>query len=252
MKNNTEKNQSYVVISIIIAVLIVTVISVAIVAGISNSKSGKTTPLSSSQTPVSTGGVDNTDKSVEDIPDQSGKTTQSTGDQTTASEPKETKSSKAQVEASVAPDEYTVPVNGYLLKGHDSELMVFSLTMNDYRVHMGVDIGASPGDQVSCVADGVVKEIYTDPFMGMCMSVDHGGGVISVYKNLSTELPQEIEVGVPVTMGQTIAGVGQSADLEMSDSDHLHFEMTVNGEQVDPLGFIDPSGTRLGEINYEE
>lgn len=133
---------------------------------------------------------------------------------------------------------FSLPVSGKLLNVHDSELQVFSPTMNDYRVHLGVDILANENDPVLAVADGVVTQIWEDVRMGQCIAIKHNGDAVSIYKNVSPELPKGIIEGATVKCGQQIASVGSSAMVEIADEPHLHFEMTVGGLSVDPLEYF--------------
>lgn len=134
---------------------------------------------------------------------------------------------------------YTKPVNGSVIKEYSDDVLVYSVTMNDYRVHSGVDIAASLGNPVMAFCDGVIKEITEDPLMGYTVSVDHGGGLVSVYQNLSAIVPQGIEVGVNVKSGDVLAGVGESALVECAESPHLHFEVWLNGVAVNPSDYLE-------------
>lgn len=134
----------------------------------------------------------------------------------------------------------SLPVAGSLAKKHDAELQVFSNTMNDYRVHLGVDITTAAGAPVYAAADGKVSKIWRDPMMGYCVAVTHDGDAVTVYKNLAEELAAGIAEGTKVKAGQQIASVGESAMVEAADEPHLHLEMTVGGLQVDPLDYFSP------------
>lgn len=133
----------------------------------------------------------------------------------------------------------TMPVDGTVIKEHDLLNAVYSATMNDYRVHCGIDIETELGTDVVCVADGVVKEVGNDPFMGTTVTIDHGDGLISVYKNLSPELADGIKVGKEIAEGSVIGSVGESAIIEIADEPHLHLELTLNGEPIDPSELLD-------------
>ena len=133
---------------------------------------------------------------------------------------------------------FYLPVTGKLSAVHDSELQVFSPTMNDYRVHLGVDILAEEGAPVYAAADGTVTQIWEDVRMGQCIAVKHTGDAVSVYKNVSVELPKGIIEGATVRAGQQIATVGSTAMVEVAEEPHLHFEMTVGGLEVDPLEYF--------------
>ena len=135
---------------------------------------------------------------------------------------------------------FTLPVNaGSLAKSHDAELQVFSNTMQDYRVHLGVDICAEANSEVFASADGTVAEVWEDAMMGVCVAVAHDGDAVSVYKNLATTLADGIKAGVKLKAGDKIGYVGDTAMTELADEPHLHFEMTVGGLQVDPLEYFD-------------
>ena len=126
-----------------------------------------------------------------------------------------------------------------LLKEHDAALQVYSVTMGDYRVHLGVDIVTEENAPVYAAADGKIEKIWEDVKMGYCMAVEHSGNCVTVYKNLGTTLPEGIAEGVSVRSGQLIATVGNSAMVEIAEEPHLHFEMTVGGLSVDPLEYYD-------------
>ena len=134
---------------------------------------------------------------------------------------------------------FALPVSsGKLFKAHDSEMQVYSETMEDYRVHLGVDILSSENAPVYAAADGMVTQIWEDVLMGQCIAVQHSGNAVSIYKNLSATLPDGIKEGTTVKSGQQIGSVGSSAMIEIADEPHLHFEMTVDGLSVDPLEYF--------------
>lgn len=133
---------------------------------------------------------------------------------------------------------YLAPASGAVSKAHDDSLPVYSITMNDFRVHQGVDIAVEAGADVFATARGTISSIYTDPLMGECIALDHGNGVVSIYKNLSKDFAAGITEGAKVTAGQKLGTVGESALIESAEEPHLHFEMTYEGKNVDPLTYI--------------
>ncbi len=134
---------------------------------------------------------------------------------------------------------FVLPVSGVLFKKHDPDLQVSSTTMNDYRVHIGVDIVTEQSAPVYAAADGKIDRIWEDVRMGYCIAVKHSGDCYTIYKNLAKTLPEGIAEGVSVRGGQLIASVGDSAMVELADEPHLHFEMTVADLGVDPLEYFD-------------
>lgn len=134
---------------------------------------------------------------------------------------------------------FVLPVSGVISQKHDPKLQVFSSTMKDYRVHLGVDIVTEANAPVYAAADGTVSRIWKDTKMGYCIAIKHSGDCYTIYKNLSETLPEGIGEGVAVRSGQLIASVGESAMVEVAEEPHLHFEMTVADLLVDPLDYFD-------------
>ncbi len=132
-----------------------------------------------------------------------------------------------------------MPVEGRVYKRHDLVNAVYSLTMNDYRIHQGIDLSCAEGAEVFSCAYGTVKAVGNDPFMGRCIVIDHGDGLVSYYKNLSEGVAEGISEGATVYAGQKIGTVGESAIIEISDDPHLHFELLLNDKPIDPLTMLD-------------
>ena len=231
-QNKKPKNSAIYIISVImlITVLVIAVISAIGTANRTEDKSGIETDEA-----VITGKKDTKDKDTK----ATDKTTKDSADtkDTKDSESKDTKKNDGTSEAA-APIEFCLPVNGYISKDYSMDMPVFSLTMNDYRTHSGLDIQASVGSAVATVAEGEVTKRYTDPFMGVCIEVTHGGGLVSKYMNLGEEYPKDAEVGCKVYGGQTIGCVGESAAVDAADTSHLHFELLVNGTRINPAPYI--------------
>lgn len=131
-----------------------------------------------------------------------------------------------------------LPVEGKLYKDHDATIQVYSNTMGDYRVHLGLDIATAPEAPVLAAADGKVERVWEDAMMGTCVAVAHTDDAVTFYKNLAKDLAEGITVGATVQKGQTLGYVGDTAVVEMADEPHLHFEMTVKGLSVDPMDYF--------------
>nr|MBQ4320461.1 M23 family metallopeptidase [Clostridia bacterium] len=143
---------------------------------------------------------------------------------------------------------FTAPVDGVVSKTHDEDLLVYSVTMNDYRVHLGVDVAAQLGAPVYACADGVVEKVVEEPFMGYTVVIDHGHGYKSACKNLSDIIPEGIVEGASVKSGDLIGSVGDSALAEIADQPHLHFEIEKDSVKLDPLDFVEFDGA----VDYSE
>lgn len=144
---------------------------------------------------------------------------------------------------------FIVPVDGALLKEYSVDVPVFSCTMNDYRAHNGVDLLCENGASVVAPADGAIGRVWEDPMMGISVSVVHSGGAVTVFRGLAPETMDFIQAGTEVKAGQVIAACGDTALIECGEEPHIHMEMSVNGELIDPAEYI--AFTRLSET-YED
>ena len=124
------------------------------------------------------------------------------------------------------------PVDGEKIKDYSSDNLVYSVTLDEWTTHLGIDYKSEKPDIVKASADGKIKSIKNDPRYGLTVVIEHTNGFESVYSNLLTA--EFITVGEEVKQGQTIATVGNTARFEIADETHLHFEIKQNGENVDP------------------
>lgn len=99
------------------------------------------------------------------------------------------------------------------------------------RPHYGVDYAAPPGTPVQATADGLVTFAGRGAGAGRYVKIRHGGSYTSWYLHLS-RFAQGIRPGVQVTQGQTLGYVGKSG---LATSYHLHYQLSRNGQFVDPL-----------------
>ncbi len=247
-KKNNETRLIYAAV-----ILVVTVLSVIIiVTGIAARRNGDDpAPPVDTKTEAPTPNTEKTDKT----PDTSGRPVTLPRPDTSdvpeeTKKPDETKDVSAGGEDSSEdvmsePElpEFVAPSRGSVAKSHSETVLVYSLTMDDYRTHTGIDIAGKAGDIVVAAADGVVRSVYEDPMWGYCISVVHEGNAVSYYKNLSGDSIESIAVGDSVKAGDVIGAIGESALLEIADEPHLHFELKIDGVSVDPTDYFEvPEG----------
>jgi murein DD-endopeptidase MepM/ murein hydrolase activator NlpD len=132
--------------------------------------------------------------------------------------------------------EFVMPVFGSVTFDYSMDQLTYSRTLEEWRVHSGMDIGATIGTPVACVADGTVTDIKNDPGFGFTVIVDHGNGYKTVYANLAREAM--VEVNQIVKAGEVIGAVGDTALFECAEESHLHFEVWQDGKVVDPKNYL--------------
>ena len=131
---------------------------------------------------------------------------------------------------------YTWPVKGEILRDFSVETLSLDPTLGDWRTHGGLDIAAGEGLEVVAMCPGTVSAVYDDGLMGTTVVIDHGDGLTAVYCNLA-EKPS-VESGDAVDTGTVIGNVGSTAIAESGLASHLHLEVSLNGELVDPREFL--------------
>lgn len=132
--------------------------------------------------------------------------------------------------------EFTMPVEGDILREYAKENLVYSTTLDEWITHNGIDIAAEKTTVVKASAEGTVKSIKNDPRYGLTVVIEHTNRFSSVYSNLLTA--EFIEEGEAVKQGQTIGTVGNTATFEIADESHLHFEILKDNANVDPQLYI--------------
>ena len=127
---------------------------------------------------------------------------------------------------------FLLPMGNDIIKDFSNGEMVYSETMGDWRVHNGIDFGGSAGNDVLAVSDGKIYKVYEDSFWGTVSEIDHGNGMIVRYCGLKSG--SVLPAGGEVKKGDKIGSLGH-IPVELVDSDHLHLEVLIDGEVVDPL-----------------
>ncbi|MET3172744.1 UNVERIFIED_ORG: murein DD-endopeptidase MepM/ murein hydrolase activator NlpD [Arthrobacter sp. UYCu721] len=101
------------------------------------------------------------------------------------------------------------------------------------ELHTGIDLTGACTTAVFAAGTGTVTEAGWSPYgSGNRIVVDHGNGLKTTYNHLASI---GVSLGQAVAQGQQIAGVGTTG---ASTGCHLHFEVMVNGQTVDPSAFI--------------
>jgi len=131
---------------------------------------------------------------------------------------------------------FIIPCDGSVIKDFSGSTPVFSETLQDWRTHSGIDYSTKDHANVFAAADGVVDDVYTDELMGVSILIKHDDGVYTLYQGLmeNTKVLQRMEV----KQGDVIGKTGITAIEEETEGCHLHFELIIDGKQVDPNEYL--------------
>ncbi len=99
-------------------------------------------------------------------------------------------------------------------------------------LHAGIDFRAPTGTRILATAPGTVITAGKTGGYGNMVEIDHGNGITTRYAHLSTIL---VNVGDKISTGEAIARSGSTG---RSTGPHLHYEVRLNGEAVDPMRFL--------------
>jgi murein DD-endopeptidase MepM/ murein hydrolase activator NlpD len=107
----------------------------------------------------------------------------------------------------------------------------------DRRMHNGVDLAAPRGSEIGAVRAGTVLRVKrSEHGYGNQVMVDHGEGMVSRYAHCQDIF---VKVGDQLEAGQLLGTVGSSG---ASTGPHLHLEVHVDGQAVDPVPYM-PEGS---------
>ena len=127
------------------------------------------------------------------------------------------------------------PVNGTVSLEYSDTVLVWNDTLGQYEVHLGVDF---TGDDLSVFAAeaGTVSEVGTDVLEGNYVVIDHEDGYQTRYYSLDGNI--EVAKGDTVEKGQLLGTMSTSRGSESLAGNHLHFEMSKDGTDINPLDVL--------------
>lgn len=102
------------------------------------------------------------------------------------------------------------------------------------KMHTGIDIAAPGGTPIKAAAAGRVVHAGWKGAYGVCVIIDHGSGMSTVYGHMRSG-SLKVSSGQVVSRGQVIGGCGTTG---LSTGNHLHFEVRTNGRLVNPMGYL--------------
>ena len=118
---------------------------------------------------------------------------------------------------------------GNVSKQYYKDLQVYNKTTQDYRVHLGIDICPTTSDTgVYAAFSGKVKEVSS----GTVVLASFDGSIEIRYESLGSVDVAKDDI---VTGGQKLGVVGTTLDYESAEMAHVHIELWLNGERVNPM-----------------
>lgn len=106
-------------------------------------------------------------------------------------------------------------------------------------LHAGVDLAAPSGTPIVAARSGTVTLARWYGGYGYAVEIDHGDGIETLYGHNSQLL---VSAGQRVSAGERISLMGSTGD---STGPHLHFEVHVSGDPVDPIPYLRERGVRI-------
>jgi murein DD-endopeptidase MepM/ murein hydrolase activator NlpD len=131
-------------------------------------------------------------------------------------------------------DLFILPLTNEVIREFSNNKPVYSPSMNDWRVHNGVDFKGSESQSIKALADGTIVSIGEDPLWGNVVVIDHGYGIKSQYYGIKVT---KFKAKDTVKVGDVI-GTLSDVPCESLDGPHLHLEILVNNEYVNPIDAI--------------
>jgi murein DD-endopeptidase MepM/ murein hydrolase activator NlpD len=119
-------------------------------------------------------------------------------------------------------------IDGELTSGFG---MRFHPILHYAKMHTGVDWAAPIGSPILAAGNGVVIQAEPTEGYGRRVEIQHANGYVTTYNHLSA-FARGIVPGVRVTQGQVVGFLGQSG---LATGPHLHYEVIINGNFVDPM-----------------
>jgi murein DD-endopeptidase MepM/ murein hydrolase activator NlpD len=113
------------------------------------------------------------------------------------------------------------------------------------RAHKGIDLAGPIGTPIYATADGVVSKAEWFSSYGLYVSLEHGGALQTRYGHMSR---LNVANGQRVRKGDIIGFIGTTG---RSTGPHLHYEVRVNGEAVNPLPYMQ-SGSMVQVAHHGE
>ncbi len=127
------------------------------------------------------------------------------------------------------------PLAGNIVIPYSMDTTVYFSTLGSYKCNPGILISGDEGEDIVAAYDGVVESIVDDKEHGTLVNINMGNGYVASYGQLMNVTVAE---GDEVTLGQNIGEIAPVTSYYTQEGNHLYFQMTKDGEPINPLDYI--------------
>jgi murein DD-endopeptidase MepM/ murein hydrolase activator NlpD len=137
------------------------------------------------------------------------------------------------------PRQMMMPVSGEI--SSPFSVSRFHPILGLFRAHLGVDLSAPSGTPIVASGPARVRSVGWRLAYGLTIELEHNGGVVTRYAHCRSA---KVHAGDVVAEGDVIGTVGSSG---LATGPHVHFEVLINGSQVDPIKYLAASRAGVHE-----
>ena len=129
------------------------------------------------------------------------------------------------------------PVSGNVLMDYSPDNLIYDATLDQYRTNDSISIAGTESEDVFAAAGGIVVEVgYLDE-IGNYVVLDHGNGFETTYGQVDEKIP--VTKDQKIVKGQKIGSIGSPSWYSVAIGTHVDFQVTVNGEPVNPMDYLE-------------
>ena len=131
---------------------------------------------------------------------------------------------------------FIMPIkDGVITKEFSSTALKYNVTLKQWEAHKAIDVKGADKADVMAVYDGKVEKVDNTYLKGNIVTISHANGLKTEYSSLDNVT---VKAGDTVKQGDKIGTASTSAKSEAGEGDHLHLEVFLNGQKVDPLLYL--------------
>ncbi len=132
-------------------------------------------------------------------------------------------------------ENFVLPCQGEIIKSFSDTELIYSKTMDDWRIHCGLDIKTAQNTEIVSMFSGKICDIIKDDIYGTTLVIDHKDAVVK-YSNI--DVYDKFKIGTDVISGEPLGIVQTNPMCEAADSLHIHIEAYKNDVVINPLDLI--------------